>query len=261
MLRLLTSLLLTLTLLINICSAGITFDGVDDKVNLGSSTTYDFLNTTFTACSWYSATTAGYIISRRLVSADAGGWFIRTNSGGTVEIRLIGASGGVASDRVSTSTTAINGSVHHVCGVFTTNTTTAASNDTQLYFDGALDQGSEVETGVVYGAGAFNLYLGSTSDPGDYLTGTIEEVTIYPTGLTAEQINRLYNARLKYFYPQVSLTSYWPLDDCAHNASGEAVTFRDRGPNLQNGTGDDGGNNTGLTCKGSSYLMYPGGVE
>ena len=64
------------------------------------------------------------------------------------------------------------------------------------------------------------------------------------------------------YYTSVnSLVGYWPLDDCSDGTSGDAVAFVDRSGMGNNGTGDNGANNTGLTCRDSSYLSYPGGAR
>ena len=49
-------------------------------------------------------------------------------------------------------------------------------------------------------------------------------------------------------------TASWPLDDCGDGASGNGVTFRDRSGNNRHATGDNGGNDTGLTCRASEFL-------
>jgi len=57
------------------------------------------------------------------------------------------------------------------------------------------------------------------------------------------------------------LVGYWPLDDSPDGTSGDGDTFVDRSGTGNNGTGVDGANNTGLTVKASSYLMYPAPVQ
>lgn len=264
MFKFITTSLLILILCTGVCFGGVTFDGVDDFINIGTSSTYEFTDSTFTVCGWFKATTqSGYIISKRDTNVN-GGWFIRVESDGKLTGRLLGPGAAqVAAQRSTTSTTGLDGNPHHFCFVFVTDTVTAGPNDMTIYYDGTQDQGSETNTGVAHVVGAtIPVYLGAYANLSDtFLSGTIDEITVYSVGLSAENANRLYNSRLKYNHAQGTLKSYWPLDDCAHNASGDGVTFNDRGPALQNGTGDNGGNNTGLTCVGSSYLMYQGGVE
>lgn len=56
-------------------------------------------------------------------------------------------------------------------------------------------------------------------------------------------------------------TADWQLDDCADGAAGNSVSFRDRSGNARHGTGDDGANNSGLTCQASNLLSYPVGPQ
>ena len=54
-----------------------------------------------------------------------------------------------------------------------------------------------------------------------------------------------------------NLKTYLTLDDLPDGTSGDGDTFVDRSGNGNDGTGSDGGNNTGLTWVGESILSYP----
>jgi hypothetical protein len=52
-------------------------------------------------------------------------------------------------------------------------------------------------------------------------------------------------------------TGYWPLRDCADGASANGIAFRDHSGLSHPATGDDGANNTGLTCRASELIRRP----
>lgn len=114
---------------------------------------------------------------------------------GTIRMRVksAGSCGGDAAALSSNSTTLNDGNWHHFATVVTTDTVTSGNNTITLYIDGVLDQGTISRNGSGYGAVAQNLRIGYTEGGGGYFNGSIDEVRIYNTALTAAQIQALYN--------------------------------------------------------------------
>jgi len=141
----------------------------------------------------------------------------------------------------------------HVAGVY------APSQSITVYVDGS--QSGQQTTDIP--ASQFNssrpVEIGSRTDVTNlWYDGLITDVRVYSRALSVNEIETLAKSRLKYVgISSDSLVGYWPLDDCSDGTSGDGVTFVDRSGSGNNGTGVDGANNTGLTCKGSSYLSYP----
>ena len=106
------------------------------------------------------------------------------------------------------------------------------------------------------------FYIGKREDSNAdrYYGGKIGEVFKADMALTQAQMELIANSKIKGMVYQVcgsNLKWYLQLDDESDGTSGDGDTFVDRSGNGNNGTGDDGANNTGLTCKGEEVLSYP----
>lgn len=120
---------------------------------------------------------------------------------------------------------------------------------------------------AVGGSGNFvpengTLYLGALNNNSFNFDGIMDEVIFYETALSAEEITQLYAPRLKTMGDQVSPTDRildYRMDDDSIGSSADGVTITDYSKNGNDGTGDDGANNTGLTFE-AGPLSYPGGA-
>jgi hypothetical protein len=190
------------------------FDGTNDYVDLGTSTVYDFPNTTFTVSGWCRATAAGYVIARRLGSGGTGGWFIRLNGDGTLNARIIDTGNTTAAERTSLTTSALTGQWFHFLVVFVTDTVTAATNDVTIYINGRLSQGARsTGAGLPYVVGAYPLTLGAISDPVAFLTGALDDVRIYASSLGAVSAQKMASD------PWATLVRRLPLPGAALTAA------------------------------------------
>jgi signal peptidase I len=142
--------------------------------------------TAFTVEAWVKTTsTAG---GRILGFGNASG----TTGSTTVDRQLyLGTTGkayfgvGTAKTVVASTTAINNGAWHYLVGTYTSGT-----NGMKLYVDGTL-QGSATATPVTltgyWRAGAESM-TGWTANPGQYFDGTLDELAVYPTALTATQV-------------------------------------------------------------------------
>ena len=90
--------------------------------------------------------------------------------------------------------------------------------------------------------------------------GRIEEVVVSPTAFDANEIAVLASSRR----PRLRRTpasGNWLFDNCPGGASGDGVLFRDHSGNARTLTGNDGANNTGLTCQATRALAFGGGIQ
>lgn len=81
------------------------------------------------------------------------------------------------------------------------------------------------------------------SDAGRYFDGKISEFAIWDVALTQDEITLLAKSKVKgmpYQLQPSNLITYIPLDDLSEGAGINAVTFKDRGRNGNDGTGVDG---------------------
>jgi len=220
---------------------GLSFDGVNDYVNITSIPSALFANTTFTASGWFKTSTA----DRSILSQDNcdGGWFISmdSNSKLNVSLRTNGSCGAGSASRVSAMNVA-DGVWHHFATVITTDTVTAGNNNINIYVDGVLNQGS-LTAGTTYGtAGDNKVQIGARYSGDRPFSGSMDETRIYNRALSAGEIQSLYalgqsdKTNSAVSQPQGTgrldsgLAGYWPLDD------GSGISATDSSTNANTGT-------------------------
>jgi hypothetical protein len=81
----------------------------------------------------------------------------------------------------------------------------------------------------------------------------IADLVTWNTGLSDGEIRNLATSGRKYGF-RTAPTGYWPLTQCGDGASGDAVVFRDASGNGRTLVGNDGANNSGMTCRASEHL-------
>ncbi len=192
----------------------LSFDGVDDYVDLGTSTLFDFPNQLFSISFWTKTSTlpagSSYYIARRQIGFNEGGWFARLDSTGAMEARIIDGVDTNAASRTSTSTTLADGTWKHIAVIYKTDTVTLANNDVTIYINTFLDQGARTDSGFgPYSPGTHPLVLGVLSDlfAGSWYTGLIDELRIYDRELTIGEIISLYTNPYLEFPRKVSVLS------------------------------------------------------
>lgn len=107
---------------------------------------------------------------------------------------------------------------------------------------------------------ANSLFIGNTNTFNRGFDGRITEVAIWDVVLTAPQIALLASSRIKGIPLQIqpsALKGYWAINDQESGSSADGDTIRDLSGNNNNGTGDNGANNTGLTFVAETVLSYP----
>lgn len=245
--------------------AGIVFDGTDDYSLADGSATFDFADTTFTVVIRFKATTTGataYLAAKRSLAVTEGGYFIRISTGGVITARILDNVAAEVATRSTTSTTALDGSWHSVAVVFTTDTSVIGNNTISIYYDGALDQGSLTTTSAnpYVTCPGCTLSFGAVYDPTGYLNGEIASVHIFSGALSAAQAEGMHKAALGGVYTAQSVATF-SLSQCADGTSGNGVALQDLSGNGHTVTPNDGANNTGTTCTGSSTLAWPVGAH
>ncbi|MBP9751907.1 MAG: LamG domain-containing protein [Candidatus Moranbacteria bacterium] len=169
---------------------GMSFDGSDDYVALGTtSTAFNFANN-LSASAWIKTATNGKLIleyqnSTPLVYMSVG----PTTAGGTANkfvVYLRTNSGSVAVFSSAQSVT--DNAWHHVA--FTRDT---AAQKVRFYIDGSFDSEiSYTDTGAIDTSGASSHRIGGTGSY--YFNGSIDEVRVFNRALTQTEITALYNA-------------------------------------------------------------------
>ena len=88
----------------------------------------------------------------------------------------------------------------------------------------------------------------------------LTDIKVYNVAVSDDEIARQARNKLR-TYDRTAPTAYWPLDDCANGAAGHGVTFRDRAGAGRDLTGDDGANDSGVTCRAAEWVSRPMGVQ
>ena len=137
------------------------------------------------------------------------------------------------------------------------------SSDVNIYLNGGTPANGSRTFDITNGGGGLGCFLNSTTPtvPEAVSAGQITEVAIYSVEITsASDIFNLAKSRIKRMPLQVqgpSLAAYWPMTNVAHGVSGDGVTIKDISGNGNDATGNDGGNNTGLTGQAEEILSHP----
>ncbi len=239
------------------------FDGTDDYIALTDGVFDSLTQGTISAWIKWNGTTTGAIIDQGDCQTDDGQFEFYISSGAIGVWAVNDAASCNASVDASVSisdptdwhhvvyTNDTSGHKVYVDGVEQVLTYNTGNSSTDFFFDNP-------QSGEPYRIGGV-MMVASESFP-----GLIDDVRIYNRVLTATEIEIIAKGRLKYdslTTPGNGLVGYWPLDDSPDGTSGDGDTFVDRSGTGNNGTGVDGANNTGLTARASSYLMYPAPVR
>ena len=171
----------------------IVFDGTNDYVDtVNTGTTFQFANVTFTVSLWIkTSATSGVIISKGATASTAG-WMFQFDSAGTVSGTTKGSDGTNTYNRASTATVN-NNTWRNIVAVYTTNTTTLASNTTSIYIDGVLSNGTGTLGGLVYATTTDTVQIGRRPT-GAYWSGSVSNIQIYNRTLSAAEVSQNYNA-------------------------------------------------------------------
>ncbi len=166
-----------------ITGMGMSFDGVNDYINFGNSTMFDFTNE-ITLSAWVNMNDAGNGQHNPFVGKGDHAYAIKHSSGNQLQFFIY--DGGWFTANVSVNAS-LNGSWHHVAGTFD-------GAEIKIYVDGALGATTEHEGTIE--VQPHNLTIGNNSEEeGRFYDGVIDEVRIYDRALTANEIVYLVDER------------------------------------------------------------------
>lgn len=192
---------------------GLTFDGTNDYVDLGSMTA---TSSNFSACLWWNGIGGGAWAGplRMSKSGQAGFQMSNETAGGTFyqpHLVVQNNSGSeILNKRSNVSYNYPFGGFKHFC--WTWNGTTA-----NLYVNGASVAISDGTASYVGGSGNFSIgRSGTGASTIGYVQGPIDEVRVYSRVLSSTEINSLYRVgsqKLKTGPSNNGLVGYWSFDD------------------------------------------------
>lgn len=131
------------------------------------------------------------------------------------------------------------------------------AGNVELYINGILAQATATGNSTSVASNVVLLWDGSIAD-GQY-PGTIAQVVLYNVGISANQIAAYGQSFVRGRYP-AGATAVWDFERCVHGASVDTQVFQDFSGNNRTITADNGANNTGMSCAGSSRAVKMPGV-
>lgn len=163
------------------CVAGgcVNFDGIDDYVDMGNQTAFNFGNSPFTLSVWFNnSAPSGY----DMIMGKGGFWAnneyqLYTSSG---NLYFYVDKGGV---KYFASAPIVAGERYHAAGVYD-------GSAIELFVNGNSAMRTPVDNLALTNASAFRVGKASS----DQFIGNIDEVRVYTRALTAVEIQRLYGA-------------------------------------------------------------------
>ncbi len=254
------SLIVLLSLFCSVAYSGIDFDGADDLIDMGSDVFVFTLNITVTA--WIKIddnTVRNTIMSKWDITDDDRSWLFEVNSDGTLRAFVSTDGTFQAGNVVNGSTTLSEDTWYHVAFVHNTTDT-----DMLLYVNGALETGGNTSAPASRDVGGVARVMIGAEDRGagtvNEFDGQITDVAFWTKALTVSELSIIAKSKIKgmpYQIQSAQLRGYYPLNEQPDGTSFDGDTAVDRSGNGNDGTGDNGANNTGLIAKAEEVLSYP----
>ena len=222
---------------------GLNFDGVDDAVNIGSSSSLSPISS-FSISSWFKyKSSTGYIYSNWWGSQWRG---INLGTYTGQNLRLTIGNDTPAYDYVDAGSAYNDGSWHHVVGTYD-----QSSLKLSIFVDGFLKQSKATSiSSIAYGANACSMStFGDACGGGYYFAGSIDQVRIYNYARTPAQI--------AYDYNRGGPVGWWKMDEC------QGTTINDASGNGNIGALTVGGSGTQAsagTCSTSATTAWSQGA-
>ena len=259
-----TTIILAIMLIPNLCWAGADFDGVDDAVNCGSAASLDQLGPVTYSFWVYNESEGGggqgTFIGKNVMGcrfSDPGIYALRFFKSGTTGLNVISADNVV-----------IVNTWHHVLYTWTGSTT---ATTVHIYVDGTEVSYVTQTNGATLNSDAVsNFIIGNiVLDSVRGVDGKMTEVAVWNMVLSASQIALLASSRLKGMPLQLAdpdadgvqeLVLYLPMDEVTDTASADLATFWDMSGNGNSGNPDNGAGNSGMLGSAEVILNYPSSV-
>ena len=185
---------------------------------------------------WSSATSMQFV-AKTDAATTYRGFQVNTNNTGHVEFYLFNDFGGTNFLGIQTNSAFNNGVWHHICVTYDGSSTVAGS---KIYVDGAVQVVTTVSntlSATIITTAELEFAGRATSISHQYLTGSMDEVSIYDSTLSAAQVTALYNGKAPTNLLKTSTVSasgllgWWRMGD-----GDTAPTLTDNSTGGHNGT-------------------------
>jgi hypothetical protein len=237
----------------------------DDRVIVNDASTLR-LTGSFTLAAWvnvvdFGGNGRGRILNKR-VGSDGYNYPVRSSVGTGVNTFAAAINDSLSGNPTivwAPDDSVVTGTWQHVA--FTYNVT---GNAVQHYINGSAvtTSAAAFSTAPLSNTEPLNLCNNNVGDDTTAFNGAIDDVYIFTDVLTAAQVKQLASSKLRRLALHNAKVLYLPMTNCKQASPVNGVVFPDRSWHGNNGTGDDGANNAGLTCETmGARLRYQRGVE
>ena len=227
--KILLIILCGLFLAISPCEAAVDFEADESEYlsqNDGLSTDISGADQKLSICAWFKAET---LTDQQTMVSKFGGspqsayiLFLNTTGGLWRGQFFIDASGNFGDYSVASSGTGIAaGEWHHVCGVYN-------DTDVRAYLNGVVGTPDAHTTGVFGSTSTFDIGRRNDSGTPAYFDGVIDEVYVWNTDISADEVAQIYNSKLKGVGRNIksaNLQLYCSLDECPIGADNCSSNF------------------------------------
>lgn len=235
----------------------IELDGIDDKVIVSDNDSLDVTSALTVAgwVYWDTLINESVIVGKWGASGNNRSWNFRIFSTGAIKINI--TSTGILSTIQASDTGVIStGAWFHVAFTYEN----LATGRTIFYVNGVAVGTVDTFSGNIHVGTADVVFGYIDNGTGSFhFNGRMDEFGMWKVALTGDDIAQLYNSRIKHMPLQTqpaNLVMYSSMDDGADGTSADGQTFRDLSGNGNDGIGDNGANNTGLTWEAEEILSY-----
>ncbi len=252
-----SKIIVLLSLFCSVTWGGVDFDGIDDVISFTSVN-----QTIITVSAWIFRETAGDSVAPRCIDFPGYLWFTLSDGGGTnndnIGFQSL-RSGDMGDWRSPNDSILPDNAWHHIAVTYDG---TATTNDPKIYIDGVsvtvTQLGGDPSGAQTSNAGT--AYIGNNAGGTRSHDGQFTEIAIWSSVLSQTEISLLANSGRKRLTKEIqpaNTNSDFPMNDQPDGTSFDGDTAVDRSGNSNDGVGDDGANNTGLTAKAEIVLSYP----
>lgn len=165
------------------------FSGSGSGVTIPDAANLSFVSTAFSIECWVKTTSssAASLLAKDTTYQTWPEYNLNLNSNGTVKCDIRSNNSDTPKASATTSLAINDGNSHHVVAVFVPSATL------KIYVDGVERASVNHSLATSFNSPA-SLRLGRSSDEGSYLVGYMDEVALYASALSAQQVQRHYNA-------------------------------------------------------------------
>ncbi|SVD70553.1 uncharacterized protein METZ01_LOCUS423407, partial [marine metagenome] len=211
----------------SVANYSLSFDGADDYVSIPDNDALDIGSSDFSIQFWIKSSDNN---KATIVSKSEGGdpvntwYFVNMNSNGTIEYEITDGYSVSGDYSIATGSIAVNdGEWHHISVLFD------RDNLGYIYIDGILDVSSSIASHPGNLSNNASLEFGVDLEHSQhYTSGNIDEVSIWNTVLTQEEIQSYMTVSPT--GNESGLVGYWNFNE------GEGTTLTDQTSNGNNGT-------------------------